>query len=327
MGMDGDITFTVITPAFNQGDSGLLGEAIRSVSDQVPGGYRYEHVIVDDGSTDDTAAIVAALVEANPRIRYVHKENGGVASAYSRGIEEARNEFTVFLDGDDKLTENSLALRADYLRAHPETDFVYGKGVPFYGDGHPVEDAPFQSAVVGEHQYECLLLSNFIHGGTPTVRTSRVKEIEFPEWLDRSQDYFMWLELLRPEKGIVARYVDEDLYLYRRHSGGFTSAMEQRDLLELMEANDRIRELHLSETTSWCGVQAARLNRQATQQLSFIIQQSDLIIEQSATLAAHSDEIARRDARIAEQGEFIARVENSRGWRMLESLNRLAGRK
>lgn len=313
MDMDGFLTFSIITPAFNQGDSGLLGDAIRSVSDQLPGDYRYEHIIVDDGSTDDTAKIVAALMESDPRIRYVYKENGGVASAYSRGIVEANNEFTLFLDGDDKLTPNSLALRSNYLHAHPETDFVYGKGVPFYGDGHPVETMPFQSAMVPEHQYECMILSNFIHGGTPTVRTSRLKEIEFPEWLDRSQDYFMWLELLRPEKGITARYMDEDLYLYRRHSSGFTSGMERSDLLELMEANDRIRELHISEETSWCGVQAARVNRQTTQQLSFIIQQSDLIIEQS-------DAIARRDA-------FIAGVESSRGWRMLESLNRLAGRK
>lgn len=83
-----------------------------------------EVVVVDDGSTDDTAEIVAGLTDS--RLRYVHKPNGGVSSARNRAIEEARGEFIIWLDSDDVLLPGTVAAYADALREHPECDIFYG---------------------------------------------------------------------------------------------------------------------------------------------------------------------------------------------------------
>jgi glycosyltransferase involved in cell wall biosynthesis len=87
---------SVVTPAFNAGRT--IGAAVSSVLAQTYGDL--ELVVVDDGSTDATAAIVEA--HGGP-VRLIHQENAGVAAARNRGIEEARGQLIAFCDADDVL--------------------------------------------------------------------------------------------------------------------------------------------------------------------------------------------------------------------------------
>lgn len=88
---------SVITPCYN--GSRFISETIESVMKQT---YpEWEMLIVDDGSTDDSAKIVQGYTEKDARVRLIRQENGGSASARNHGIREAEGQYIALLDADD----------------------------------------------------------------------------------------------------------------------------------------------------------------------------------------------------------------------------------
>lgn len=67
-----------------------------------------ELIIVDDGSTDSTPQILDKLREKNDHVQVIHKENAGVSAARNTGIETAKGDYIVFVDGDDYLAPNFI---------------------------------------------------------------------------------------------------------------------------------------------------------------------------------------------------------------------------
>src|SRR4051794_20689664 len=105
---------SVVITCFNQ--ARFLAEAIESVQRQRP----RETVVVDDGSTDDTAAVVAHY----PQVRYLRQRNQGVVAARNRGLRECGGDYVVFLDGDDVLLEGAIEAGARLLDGAPGLGFV-----------------------------------------------------------------------------------------------------------------------------------------------------------------------------------------------------------
>jgi glycosyltransferase involved in cell wall biosynthesis len=125
------IRASVIIPAFNRGY--IVAEAIQSVLDQT---YPYiqEIIVVDDGSTDDTADVVKSC--GDPRIHLIqHPKNRGVAAARNTGLAEARGDLISFLDSDDLWATDKLALDAAFLANHPQADGVFAD-VRNHSDGY-----------------------------------------------------------------------------------------------------------------------------------------------------------------------------------------------
>lgn len=114
------IKASIIVPTFNRGY--ILGEAIQSILDQT---YpHFELIIVDDGSTDDTADVVGKFKD--DRVHLIrHPKNAGVATARNTGIAAAQGDLISFLDSDDLWNPNKLALESSYLDGHPELDAVF----------------------------------------------------------------------------------------------------------------------------------------------------------------------------------------------------------
>jgi glycosyltransferase involved in cell wall biosynthesis len=110
---------TIITPTYNR--AGTLGRALDSVLAQdYP---NWDLVVVDDGSTDDTAEVLAAYHDS--RIRVVeHDRNRGVAAAKNTGLDNIRGEFYSTLDSDDELRPNALSRLLAVFAEHPEVDQV-----------------------------------------------------------------------------------------------------------------------------------------------------------------------------------------------------------
>ena len=111
---------SVVIPLYNKGQ--LVRRAIDSVLSQSY--HDFEIIVIDDGSTDDSADVVHAI--ADDRIRYFYKENGGVSSARNRGIDEAVGEWIYFLDADDELLDGALAAMMLHASQHPQCRFFVG---------------------------------------------------------------------------------------------------------------------------------------------------------------------------------------------------------
>lgn len=106
-------TFSVVICTHNR--AALLPRAVGSVLDQT---YRdFELVVVDDGSTDSTAHVVSTFDDA--RVRYVHRENGGLSAARNTGVEHAGGRYVVFLDDDDFAFSHWLERFASAVESAP----------------------------------------------------------------------------------------------------------------------------------------------------------------------------------------------------------------
>src|SRR5690349_13700814 len=109
-----------IIPAYNYAD--WIGAAIDSVLAQ-PQAADVEIIVVDDGSTDNTADVVAKYGD---RVRYVRKENGGLVSSVDRGIAEATGTYLTLLDADDEWPLGRLDPLLEVMETRPEVGLVYG---------------------------------------------------------------------------------------------------------------------------------------------------------------------------------------------------------
>jgi glycosyltransferase involved in cell wall biosynthesis len=114
---------SVITPCYN--NARFIGETIESVLVQSLGDL--EHVVVDDGSSDGSADIVAGYAGRDPRVRLVRQANRGASEARNAGFAAASegSDYLWFLDSDDCLEPDALATMTDYLDDHPDAGLVY----------------------------------------------------------------------------------------------------------------------------------------------------------------------------------------------------------
>lgn len=121
--MTADLVSTIV-PVHNR--AGMLREGVASVLSQT---YRpIEIIIVDDGSTDDTARVADELAQTNPQeVRVIHQSNTGPGLAREAGRVAARGEFIQYLDSDDLLLPDKFEKQVAGLRAHPECGVSYGK--------------------------------------------------------------------------------------------------------------------------------------------------------------------------------------------------------
>jgi glycosyltransferase involved in cell wall biosynthesis len=195
----------------------FIEQAIVSVLEQDVSAAEMEVIVVDDGSTDDTPAIVRKFA---PRVRYLRKANGGQASAFNAGIPEARGEIVAFLDGDDWWAGNKLSVVLDRLAKHPEVGTV---GHGFY----EVDSASkVHRVVVPERDYEVHLrsvpearlfsqLRSFLGTSRIIVRRTVLEQIlPIPEELVVEADEYIFT--LAPAISPVM-VLNQPLFYYRLH--------------------------------------------------------------------------------------------------------------
>ncbi|MEJ7654281.1 MAG: glycosyltransferase [Chloroflexia bacterium] len=166
-----------------------------------------EIVVVDDGSTDDTAAVAAHYSQ----VRYVWQENQGLSAARNTGIRAGAGRRLVFLDADDRLLPDALEVGVRYLDAHPECAFVSGHFRLISADGSVLEEWPPEK--VGDRHYVEFLRRNYV-AMHATVMYDRVvfdAVGDFDVSLRACEDYDLYMRIARRfpvgrHAGLTAEY-------------------------------------------------------------------------------------------------------------------------
>lgn len=157
----------VITPAYNAAP--FIAVAIRSVLAQSHRDWRM--VVVDDGSTDDTAVAVARFAE--PRLTLIRQPNAGVSAARNCGMAAATGDALLFLDADDWLAPEALAVLADALQAAPEAVAAVGAWATVNGDGQRPRPSRYRPWPTPTDLLPSLLVRNqFANGGHLLIRAT-----------------------------------------------------------------------------------------------------------------------------------------------------------
>lgn len=181
---------SIIIPVFN--GSNFLRQAIDSALDQ-----SYENceiIVVNDGSIDDGATEKIAL-SYEDKIRYFHKENGGVSSALNLGIEKMAGEYFSWLSHDDLYLPHKIQTQMDYLRNN-------AKNVILYSDFDVIDSESGylktkREAYIPPDKFKLhLMISHPINGCTALIPKCFLLEVGFfDESLKTVQDYDLWYRL------------------------------------------------------------------------------------------------------------------------------------
>ena len=209
----------------------------------------WELLVVDDGSSDETAQRVRAV--ADPRVRLIESPHLGVlAQVRNRGIEEATGELIALLDADDVWLPGKLAAQERVFRERREVGVVH-TGANLLVDGE-LRQAPPSAPPPGP-LLRGLLLNNHIYSSSAVVRRSLLDEHgAFRDHVPPGvPDYDLWLRIA-PYTEFV--YLPEPLLLYRVHGGQLSSSrrgMELAALLALENAAAARPDLVAGLRTEW----------------------------------------------------------------------------
>jgi glycosyltransferase involved in cell wall biosynthesis len=243
-------TFTVVMPAYNTEDT--IDAAIRSVLAQTRPDF--ELVVVDDGSTDGTAALVEALA-GDIRVRLVGQENRGAAAARNAGVAAGRGRYVSFVDSDDLWMPTYLEVMGSLLESAPDdVGFAYTNAWILDPDSRRIGKA---SAMASQHppseapsSADALLLEllerNFIYNAVTVKRDALDQAGPFDESFRAAIDYDMWLRLAAHGYGAVTH--PQLLAVYRRYRPGAISTNYRLTVETLGRAYERVAtELPVSE--------------------------------------------------------------------------------
>ncbi|HYO45580.1 MAG TPA: glycosyltransferase family A protein [Gemmatimonadota bacterium] len=210
----------------------LLQEAVDSVLAQ---SYRpLEVVIIDDGSTDDTARVADRLAAEHLRkVRALHVPNGGPGLAREAGRSVARGEFIQYLDSDDILLPGKFERQVDALRAEPESGVCYGMTRYIDKSGHGGDRPWRRTGERVERMFPSFLVDRWWGTSTPLYRRSVIDAVGpwTGLWNEEDWEYDCRVAALGLRLAYVPHFVSEQ----RGHAGGRLSRDGSRDPAKLRD--------------------------------------------------------------------------------------------
>jgi glycosyltransferase involved in cell wall biosynthesis len=214
------IKLTVVLPVYNA--EKYVKDAINSVLNQT---YRdFEFIIIDDGSKDDSLAVIKQCVGSDSRVKVISRENKGLAYTLNEGASLAQGEFYARMDADDIATLDRFEKQMNFIAKH-ELD-ICGAWHKLFGAQQSV--VPFPETE-DEIRIGLLFNSPFSH---PTVimKSHIIKDLGYRTEFNGAEDYDLWERAVRA--GYRMYNIPEVLYYYRIHPDQVSSAAysKQRQL-------------------------------------------------------------------------------------------------
>ncbi len=163
---------SVIVASYN--GERFVAETIKSILDQT---FRdLELVVIDDGSTDTTRAILKGFARQDERVRIVEKANEGLIRTLNRGIAESRGTFIARIDHDDVALPQRIERQAGFLDHHPDFIGVGSLLQNMTEDGTPIGEARIRDEVLVHAPFEFPPRQQWLYGPTPMIRADALRK-------------------------------------------------------------------------------------------------------------------------------------------------------
>jgi glycosyltransferase involved in cell wall biosynthesis len=219
---------SVVIPCYNS--ARFLAETINSALQQT---YpRIEIIVVDDGSTDETAGIARSYC-----VHYIHQTNRGISAARNTGILNCHGKYVLFLDHDDRLLPRAVETGVRLLEERPECALAVGEHRYIRADGTTIGYS--NKRAVGRDHYQMLLEHNFIE--TPCSALHRLSGLAvtgvFDESVQGAEDHELYLRTARQSISVAH---EAPVAEYRLHDSSIS-----RDSERMLRVGYRVLEMEL----------------------------------------------------------------------------------
>ncbi len=253
---------TVFMPAYNA--ERHIGAAIESILRQ---SFRdFELLIINDGSTDGTAAVISSFND--PRIRLINNPvNSGLVAVRNQGMREARGKYIALLDADDIALPDRLAIEKQFLDNHAAFALVGSSVALIDADGKHT-GVVWKNYFTPEELPVALLFGNRIAQSSVMLRREMLPENPYREGFAPTEDYDLWLRL--SDKHSLA-VLPDIITLYRAHPGGQTTLArdKQQKTVEVI-LRERLAAVGLSPSPEELFLHRKHIPRQPADVMKFL---------------------------------------------------------
>lgn len=297
-------SFSIIVPVYN------VAPYLRACLDSVfmQSFADWECITVDDGSSDGSESILDEYAAKDPRFRVIHQPNGGEGAARNTGLDVARGEWIVFLDGDDILSSNALRWIDEAVAPDDE---IVRFGFSTFQDAEP---ASFGSADIGKPRNVDIsrqidMSEFFAYVWQHAYRRKAIAGMQFKRYKRGCDRVFFDDVLLNRVSSI--RILDASLYGYRRRPGSAMNAQPSMQVL-LDEMDHRLDIIQMIEAGPKRVVYAGNnwLERYFTETLPAIMARTEDSVDRKRLADAWRNRLVQlRSARgLSSFGRFVAHV-------------------
>ncbi len=208
---------SIILPAYNC--EKYISESISSILQQVYD--KFELIVINDGSTDNTSSILASITDQ--RIRVLNNAvNKGLIYSLNRAIDESKGEFIARMDADDIAADDRIEKQVHWLLHHPETAAV-GTFINIIDENGKEKPEWKLDRETSSHDSikKVMPKENCLAHPTMMIRADILKRYKYSEIQKNIEDYDLWLRMLAD--GLIIEKIPQPLLQYREHSTSVTS--------------------------------------------------------------------------------------------------------